>query len=67
MTPLVVITALLGASLLIIRDMDRPFGGITDVVPTAVEDAEKDVTDGYHERYPISRCPATTTGTASES
>jgi hypothetical protein len=37
--------------------MDRPFGGITDVAPTAIEDAEKDVTDGYHERYPHQPVP----------
>ncbi len=33
---LVVITALLTTTLVLIRDVDRPFGGIIDVPPTAI-------------------------------
>jgi len=38
---LVVITALLTTTLCIIRDVDRPFGGIIDVKPTAITEAER--------------------------
>ncbi|MFD7298566.1 hypothetical protein ACFV9W_35245 [Streptomyces sp. NPDC059897] len=38
------ITVLLTATLCIIRDVDRPFGGIVDVQPTAVSDVEKQAT-----------------------
>ncbi|MFH8293659.1 hypothetical protein [Streptomyces sp. NPDC018059] len=38
---LTVITALLTATLCIIRDVDRPFGGIIDIKPTAITDVER--------------------------
>ncbi|WP_328939289.1 hypothetical protein OG288_37390 [Streptomyces tauricus] len=38
---LIVITALLTTTLCIIRDVDRPFGGIIDVKPTAIAEAER--------------------------
>ncbi|MFI8927174.1 hypothetical protein ACIG3E_05725 [Streptomyces sp. NPDC053474] len=38
---LTVITALLATMLCIIRDVDRPFGGIIDVKPTAITEAER--------------------------
>ncbi|MFI5662695.1 hypothetical protein [Streptomyces sp. NPDC051684] len=41
---LTLITALLTATLCIIRDVDRPFGGIVDVQPTAIADVEKQAT-----------------------
>ncbi|MEU1017418.1 MULTISPECIES: hypothetical protein [unclassified Streptomyces] len=34
------ITALLTTTLCIIRDVDRPFGGIIDVEPTAITEVE---------------------------
>ncbi|MFH8295435.1 hypothetical protein [Streptomyces sp. NPDC018059] len=37
---LTVITALLTATLCIIRDVDRPFGGIIDIKPTPITDVE---------------------------
>ncbi|MEU1135179.1 hypothetical protein ABZ383_35890 [Streptomyces sp. NPDC005900] len=40
LTTLVVITALLTTTLCIIRDVDRPFGGIIDVEPTAITEVE---------------------------
>ncbi|WP_369215710.1 hypothetical protein [Streptomyces flavofungini] len=38
---LTLITALLTATLCIIRDVDRPFGGIIDVKPTAISEIER--------------------------
>ncbi|MEW2530344.1 hypothetical protein [Streptomyces sp. NPDC047071] len=38
---LALITALLTTTLCIIRDVDRPFGGIIDVEPTAIGEAER--------------------------
>ncbi|MBW5423510.1 DUF4239 domain-containing protein [Streptomyces sp. BG9H] len=38
---LTVITALLTATLCIIRDVDRPFGGIIDIKPTSITDVER--------------------------
>lgn len=37
---LIVITALLTTALCVIRDVERPFGGIIDVQPTAITEAE---------------------------
>ncbi|WP_369148294.1 hypothetical protein [Streptomyces sp. R44] len=44
---LVVITALLTTTLCIIRDVDRPFGGIIDVEPTAITEAERQATRDF--------------------
>ncbi|MFD3538489.1 hypothetical protein ACFWUQ_03190 [Streptomyces sp. NPDC058662] len=41
---LTVITALLTATLCIIRDVDRPFGGVINVHPTAIAEAERQAT-----------------------
>lgn len=41
---LTVITALLTTALCIIRDVDRPFGGIIDVEPTAITEVERQAT-----------------------
>ncbi|MFC8589542.1 hypothetical protein ACFUGD_34015 [Streptomyces sp. NPDC057217] len=38
---LVVITALLTTTLCIIRDVDRPFGGIINIEPTAVTEIDR--------------------------
>ncbi|ORT55752.1 DUF4239 domain-containing protein [Streptomyces sp. CB03238] len=44
---LVVLTILLTASLLIIHDVDRPFGGIIDVPATSIADASRDISDDF--------------------
>ncbi|WP_052868668.1 bestrophin-like domain [Streptomyces niger] len=44
---LVVITALLTTTLCIIRDVDRPFGGIIDVQPTAITEAGRQATRDF--------------------
>ncbi|MEV0254555.1 hypothetical protein AB0H82_09835 [Streptomyces sp. NPDC050732] len=44
---LTVITALLTATLCIIRDVDRPFGGIIDIEPTAITDVERQATRDF--------------------
>lgn len=44
---LVVITALLTTTLIIIRDADRPFGGIIDVQPTAINETERQATRDF--------------------
>ncbi|MFI6609239.1 hypothetical protein [Streptomyces sp. NPDC050507] len=49
--PLTVITALLTTTLCIIRDVDRPFGGIIDVRPTAITEAERQATRDFLTRH----------------
>ncbi|MFD6284732.1 hypothetical protein [Streptomyces sp. NPDC060205] len=44
---LTVITALLTTTLCIIRDVDRPFGGIIDVEPTAITEIERQATRDF--------------------
>lgn len=44
---LTVITALLTTALCIIRDVDRPFGGIIDVRPTAISEVERQATRDF--------------------
>ncbi|MBQ0851049.1 MULTISPECIES: hypothetical protein [Streptomyces] len=44
---LTVITALLTTTLCIIRDVDRPFGGIIDVEPTAIAEIERQATRDF--------------------
>lgn len=48
---LTVITALLTTTLCIIRDVDRPFGGIIDVRPTAITEAERQATRDFLTRH----------------
>ena len=48
---LTVITALLTTTLCIIRDVDRPFGGIIDVQPTAIAEAERQATRDFLVRH----------------
>ncbi|KQX49612.1 MULTISPECIES: DUF4239 domain-containing protein [unclassified Streptomyces] len=54
---LVVITALLTTALCIIRDVDRPFGGIIDVPPTAIAEAERQATRDYTANHPAAELP----------
>ncbi|MWA14547.1 DUF4239 domain-containing protein [Streptomyces sp. BA2] len=44
---LTVITALLTSTLCIIRDVDRPFGGIIDVKPSAITEVERQATRDF--------------------
>ncbi|MEU2243167.1 hypothetical protein ABZ572_27555 [Streptomyces sp. NPDC018338] len=54
---LVVITALLTATLCIIRDVDRPFGGIINVEPTAIAEAERQATRDFAVNHPATELP----------
>ncbi|KQX10654.1 hypothetical protein ASC82_23655 [Streptomyces sp. Root431] len=54
---LVVITALLTATLCIIRDVDRPFGGIINVEPTAIAEAERQATRDFVVNHPATELP----------
>lgn len=59
---LIVITALLTTTLCIIRDVDRPFGGIINVEPTAMADAEHQATRDFTANHPATELPCTTNG-----
>ncbi|MFE1949314.1 MULTISPECIES: bestrophin-like domain [Streptomyces] len=54
---LVVITALLTTALCVIRDVDRPFGGIIDVKPTSITEAERQATRDFLAHHPASALP----------
>ncbi|MFJ6698250.1 hypothetical protein ACIQM4_19560 [Streptomyces sp. NPDC091272] len=54
---LTVITALLTTMLVIIRDVDRPFGGIIDVKPTAISDVERQATRDFLAHHSDSAIP----------
>ncbi|MFF7456506.1 hypothetical protein [Kitasatospora sp. NPDC008115] len=54
---LVVITALLTTTLVLIRDVDRPFGGIIDVKPTAITEVEKQADRDFHANDPTGQLP----------
>ncbi|MFE2009048.1 hypothetical protein [Streptomyces sp. NPDC059491] len=54
---LVVITALLTTALCIIRDVDRPFGGIIDVEPTAISEAERQAARDFTANHPAAELP----------
>ncbi|MFB7407041.1 hypothetical protein ACFCZ2_07630 [Streptomyces sp. NPDC056202] len=54
---LVVITALLTTTLCIIRDVDRPFGGIIQVEPTAISEAERQATRDFTANHPAAELP----------
>ncbi|CAL9627030.1 hypothetical protein [Streptomyces sp. enrichment culture] len=54
---LTVITALLTTTLCIIRDVDRPFGGIIDVAPTAIAEAERQATRDFTRNHPAAELP----------
>ncbi|MEU5921929.1 hypothetical protein [Streptomyces sp. NPDC047141] len=59
---LVVITALLTTTLCIIRDVDRPFGGIISVEPTAITEAERQATRDFLTNHPAAELPCDTQG-----
>ncbi|MGW4893199.1 bestrophin-like domain [Kitasatospora sp. NPDC004240] len=54
---LAVITALLTATLCIIRDVDRPFGGVIDVEPAAIAEVERQATRDFLANHPTARLP----------
>ncbi|WP_442813694.1 bestrophin-like domain [Streptomyces sp. NBC_01244] len=54
---LIVITALLTTALCIIRDVDRPFGGIINVEPTAITEAERQAIRDFTTNHPVSELP----------
>lgn len=56
------ITALLTTTLCIIRDVDRPFGGIINVEPTAMADAEHQATRDFTANHPATELPCTANG-----
>ncbi|MEU1025440.1 hypothetical protein ABZ366_25820 [Streptomyces sp. NPDC005904] len=57
MITLTVITALLAMMLIIIRDVDRPFGGIIDVKPTAISEVERQADRDFLAHHPASDLP----------
>ncbi|WP_328946865.1 hypothetical protein OG259_40720 [Streptomyces sp. NBC_00250] len=59
---LVVITALLTTALCIIRDVDRPFGGIINVDPVATTEAERQATRDFTANHPASELPCDAEG-----
>ncbi|MEU5218665.1 hypothetical protein AB0G79_21040 [Streptomyces sp. NPDC020807] len=54
---LVVITALLTTALCIIKDVDRPFGGIINVEPTAIAEAERQATRDFLRHHTAADLP----------
>ncbi|MEU7022486.1 hypothetical protein ABZ990_17740 [Streptomyces sp. NPDC046203] len=54
---LTVITALLTTTLIIIKDVDRPFGGIVDVPPHAIAEVERQATRDFVAHHPASQIP----------
>ncbi|MER6955963.1 hypothetical protein [Streptomyces sp. NPDC000618] len=54
---LTVITALLTTTLVIIRDVDRPFGGIINVSPTAITEAERQAARDFVANHPATELP----------
>ncbi|WP_370414154.1 hypothetical protein [Streptomyces fradiae] len=59
---LVVITALLTTALVIIKDVDRPFGGIVDVEPTAIADTERQAYRDFTAHHPAAELPCDANG-----
>ncbi|ATL27843.1 DUF4239 domain-containing protein [Streptomyces formicae] len=62
MITLAVITALLTTTLCVIRDVDRPFGGIVDVRPTALTEVERQATRDFHVHNTAAELPCTREG-----
>ncbi|MFJ3667166.1 hypothetical protein ACIPSE_11980 [Streptomyces sp. NPDC090106] len=54
---LVVITGLLTCALVIIRDVDRPFGGIIDISPTAITETERQAERDFTTNHPATDLP----------
>ncbi|MGW5777633.1 bestrophin-like domain [Streptomyces sp. NPDC003863] len=63
LTTLTVITALLTTMLIIIRDVDRPFGGIINVEPTAITEVERQATRDFLAHSPATGLPCDDRGT----
>nr|WP_223184102.1 hypothetical protein [Streptomyces sp. CBMA291] len=61
-TTLVVITALLTTTLCIIRDVDRPFGGIVDVEPTSMAEVEGQAYRDFTANHPNADLPCDADG-----
>ncbi|MER8042904.1 hypothetical protein [Streptomyces sp. NPDC094032] len=59
---LAVITALLTTTLCIIRDVDRPFGGIINVEPTAIAEAERQAERDFTQNHPAADLPCDEAG-----
>nr|WSW71118.1 hypothetical protein OG461_35785 [Streptomyces sp. NBC_00995] len=59
---LTVITALPTTMLVIIRDVDRPFGGMIDVAPTAITEVERQGTRDFLAHHPASDLPCDSRG-----
>lgn len=59
---LTVITALLTTMLIIIRDVDRPFGGIINVAPTAITEVERQATRDFLAHTPATALPCDDSG-----
>ncbi|MDI3388245.1 hypothetical protein QIS99_18835 [Streptomyces sp. B-S-A8] len=59
---LVVVTGLLTATLCIIRDVDRPFGGVTAVEPTAIAETERQATRDYRAHRALDTLPCDANG-----
>lgn len=59
---LIVITALLTTTLCIIRDVDRPFGGIINVHPDAITDVERQATRDFLAHHPATELPCDSKG-----
>ncbi|MFJ3091459.1 hypothetical protein [Streptomyces sp. NPDC086838] len=54
---LTVITALLTTMLVVIRDVDRPFGGIINVKPTAIAEVERQANRDFLAHHPGRKLP----------
>ncbi|MEU6976594.1 hypothetical protein [Streptomyces sp. NPDC046371] len=59
---LAVITALLTTTLCIIRDVDRPYGGIIEVQPTAIAEAERQAERDFEANHPTDDLPCDADG-----
>ncbi|MEU6990159.1 hypothetical protein ABZ953_05785 [Streptomyces sp. NPDC046465] len=59
---LTVITALLTTALCIIRDVDRPFGGVIDVRPTAITEVERQATRDFLAHHAVADVPCDDAG-----
>ncbi|WP_306325175.1 hypothetical protein [Streptomyces venezuelae] len=59
---LTVITALLTTMLIVIRDVDRPFGGIINVEPTAISEVERQATRDVLAHDPSATLPCDAKG-----
>ncbi|MET8474312.1 hypothetical protein ABZY90_11055 [Streptomyces sp. NPDC006422] len=64
---LTLVTVLLTATLCIIRDVDRPFGGIVDVRPTAISDVESQAIRDFHAHDRAAQLPCDANGKPTQS